>query len=696
MTYSGNREIVNFSNSDSVFRTTSNLQGTTLTGSLSDSAIGAQNIFTDTTGFPSSGYIYINSEYIQYDSVDSSTQLTLTTGGRGSFGSIAQSHVSTDIVGEVYNSGILTLDGYTQVQTKILSSNTGQMKFQWYSDGSGSDVVRTLNPPYNTINNYDFLSAPNFAPYVRYLFANTQSSVTTDFYFETEFLNTPISAQVLTLNSSVLGGMTANLGRNILVGTDKSNSYKNVPVDSEGHIMCHIHDPVSAFGQLKVAEETTIIQISFPYQISDKKVTRQSLFCNEATTGGSGSSLTVDYGCSSGAIQFLYPKSRGSSYVVGDTITVSNGTGGTADVESINSSGGVLALSLQSAGSGYTDPSLVTNLVTQENNMIKLTTEASANRRTMVRTKRKAKYQTGTGIISRFTAIFETGTANSNQYVGIGDENNGFFVGYQGTDFGILQRQNGTETFTTQSNFNVDLLDGSGTNNPSNINGNFQTGNVFQIKYQWLGFGAITYYIEDENEGDFEPFHIIRYANNNTIPSLFLPTLPMYWEIENTTNTSSLSLFSASAMASVEGKIIYEGDKFSTNRASGNFTYLFSIRNKTYFKSQINHIETIIQSLTIGNDANSARTYTLTLNGDLTGSPVWNDVDSIDSCTEEDFSATAVTNGSIIKTFSLAKDSSLNIDIKPGEIILQPGDILSLVASLGTTQSASINWLEYE
>lgn len=54
-----------------------------------------------------------------------------------------------------------------------------------------------------------------------------------------------------------------------------------------------------------------------------------------ATTGGSGSGLTVDTTVSSGAITAIAINATGSGYEVDDTITVSGGTGGTFDIATL-------------------------------------------------------------------------------------------------------------------------------------------------------------------------------------------------------------------------------------------------------------------------------------------------------------------------------------------------------------------------
>lgn len=214
----------NIKKDGSAYKTTSNLQGTTLNSTLTSETTGNINL-TSTTNFGSSGYIYIGSEYIGYSAVVDGTTITISS--RGNFGSTAAAHSISDVVGEVYDSGLLTLEGYIEVATKILCSNTGIMKFIWYSDSSGTDIIRNLSPSYSSVDTYDYLAAPNFGSYARYLFANTESSATTDFYYETEFYTKSISAQVLTINSDIFDTMTSNLTRSIQIGKNPENTFEN-------------------------------------------------------------------------------------------------------------------------------------------------------------------------------------------------------------------------------------------------------------------------------------------------------------------------------------------------------------------------------------------------------------------------------------------------------------------------------------
>lgn len=423
---------------------------------------------------------------------------------------------------------------------------------------------------------------------------------------------------------------------------------------------------------------------------------------------GSGTGLTMGYTTNgSGVITNIFPEGtgRGSAWAVDDLIKIGGGNsdafGRVRSIDGTGATGAVLAISVFDAGTGYTDG---TATITQENSMIKLTTNAGTYNKAVARTINTVKYQPGTGLVSRFTAIFATGTANSNQYAGIGDDNDGFFVAYQGTGFGILRRTNGAETFTAQASFSIDILGGAGgSTNPSNLNINFQNGNVFQIRFQWLGFGAIVFSIEDPSNGEFEPFHVIKFANANTTPSAFNPSFPIQYEIENTTNNTALSLQSASCMGAIEGQKTYNNILFSvniTNGATANGALI--VRNKTYYQNKINKTNLIIRQVSLANtDATNnapTKTFTFTLDGTFSTTPTYNDVDDSTSVVEYHNTADTVltvSGGTTINKVGVPGSDSIVIKFEPGELVIRPNQTLHIVAG-GTQYDYEIDvvWIE--
>lgn len=105
-------------------------------------------------------------------------------------------------------------------------------------------------------------------------------------------------------------------------------------------------------------------------------------------------------------------------------------------------------------------------IVTERNNgsgsasvvtsMAQLSTGAATNSSSCLISNNNIKYTPGLGIRARFTAMFTTGVADNTQIIGIGDSGEGYFVGYNGTSFGVMRRYGGnpevrTLTVTTGS-----------------------------------------------------------------------------------------------------------------------------------------------------------------------------------------------------------------------------------------------------
>lgn len=141
-------------------------------------------------------------------------------------------------------------------------------------------------------------------------------------------------------------------------------------------------------------------------------------------------------------------------------------------------------------------------------------------------------YRPGNESYAMFTASFtySAGLTTSYQRIGLFDTNNGFYVGFEGRDFGITKRTGGVDTFVIQANFNGDKLDGSGgskfTRNGSPEAIQFGYSNLFRIRFGWLGSASIFYEIMSP-DGNWVTFHTIKQPNTAQAPSLTIPNLPM-------------------------------------------------------------------------------------------------------------------------------------------------------------------------
>jgi hypothetical protein len=148
-----------------------------------------------------------------------------------------------------------------------------------------------------------------------------------------------------------------------------------------------------------------------------------------------------------------------------------------------------------------------------------------------------------------FTAAFTTGVANSFQRIGIYDSNNGAFIGYEGTSFGVTLRSATVDTTIARANWNGDPLDGSvgsiftraGT--PEAINLTYS--NLYRIRFAWLGSASFIFEVFSP-DAKWVTFHTIRIPNSQLAPSIGTPNLPMKIEcVKSADGATDLSVYTA-------------------------------------------------------------------------------------------------------------------------------------------------------
>lgn len=495
----------NTKQSGSAFRTTTNLQATTVFSTSTGTNTGNKTV-TSTSNFfqsggESTGYIYIGSEFIACTVIDGTTLNFTERGALGTTANIAD-HQTGTVIGEAYDSGVLTLEGYTEVATKVLCDTTAQLRLQWYSDSAGTDAIRTLAPSYppsgGVVGDYDYLGAPNFGPYVRYLIANTDSggSATTDIYFETEFYTQAISAQVLTVNSTILPPMTTNLTRAIIAGQKPDTNYANVALDESSNLNVNINSSLTAFDDISVANAMPVEQVKFVYGIPQN--VEQFLSPGTYFTVGTEGDISTQqvqsiylpkassFASSGAADYFTLQDGDGNDMYVwfdiddGNSDPSPGGTGIQVDITSVDSAAGVASaantaidanaafsssafgniVTITNANNTAANPKSIdaTNMPTTSNStithtkgtpMCNLTVGTGVGDYAVLRGKRQLKYNPGVGIKARLAAVFDTAEANLLQYVGVSNSTNGLYIGYNGTTFGIRHQYGGVHAVKT-------------------------------------------------------------------------------------------------------------------------------------------------------------------------------------------------------------------------------------------------------
>jgi hypothetical protein len=314
-----------------------------------------------------------------------------------------------------------------------------------------------------------------------------------------------------------------------------------------------------------------------------------------------------------------------------------------------------------------------------------LSTGASATGELKMSSKKVLHYSPGYEGDAFFTGAFTTGVANSIQYIGLFDDNDGWAVGYQGTQFGVLfRRDNGTDQFIPQASFNLDPIDGSGPSgfaiDPTKIN-------LFRISYGWLGAAPITYQVCSPT-GTWISFHRINYPNTQLVPHVENASLPIRAQVKNTGNTSNLSLITASWNASIAGDIgglrQFEYGAEAVTLTTNVDTPLFTIRNKPTFPTsnpQLNKTTVKVIFGTFATESSSLVLFKFIKNGTLTGAS-YTDYSPEESVVQVDASATAITGGKLAYATNAAQGSirttyfqqeDFDVSLRPGETLTVTG-----------------------
>lgn len=326
-----------------------------------------------------------------------------------------------------------------------------------------------------------------------------------------------------------------------------------------------------------------------------------------------------------------------------------------------------------------------------------LSTTAAINSSASFSSKNNLHYKTGEGGLCLFTAVFTTGVSNNIQEVGLGDSVNALLFGYNGTTFSINRRSDSVDNYIPQSSWNKDKMDGTGS---SGVTLDPTKGNVYRIQYQWLGFGALNFYIESSVTGKFVLVHSIQYANQNTVTSVLNPSMPLYAKVANTSNSSNIVVKIPSMAAFVEGALIDLGLINSISNAKSGVTTelnILTIKNNATFGGISNKKSVTLLFFSSTNTGTADCTYRLKLNATLGGAPSYTNISTNTSVVSYDTAGTTVTGGRQIATFFSQGNTNAQIDLKNIPIILNNSDTLTISATssgAAIAPSVALTWTE--
>lgn len=343
-----------------------------------------------------------------------------------------------------------------------------------------------------------------------------------------------------------------------------------------------------------------------------------------------------------------------------------------------------------------------TGSITQSNSFAVMQSGTGPGGSAILQSRARLAYKPGQGCTCLFTAIFTQGVAGNLQAVGIGNTQEGFYFGYNQTDFSVLRLSGGVFDWIPQTSWNGDKFDGTG---PSGVTLIPTNGNVFKIQYQWLGFGIINFFIENPETGLFVLVHSIPYANVNTNPSLSNASMQLLAATYNIGGTTNVTVQTSSMAGILEGKLNPYTDTrnaiFNTKSISTTATSIFAIRNKTTYQAVPNQVMIFPDNMSIMNTSAGTNSFivTLLLNpATFTGATFANNISLATSVVEYDTVGTTVTGGTEIASFyCCASNKQVNINLSDMRLSLAPGDVLVFLGQTSAGSNVvycSVSWAE--
>jgi hypothetical protein len=230
-----------------------------------------------------------------------------------------------------------------------------------------------------------------------------------------------------------------------------------------------------------------------------------------------------------------------------------------------------------------------------------------------------------------------------------------------------------------------------------------EKGNVYKIAVQYLGYGGITFSIENPDTSAFDIVHVYSYSNQHIVPSVNNPTFRVGWAVQNLGNTTPIELKGASAGGFIEGKKIFdevgrglsaENDVLDTTRVN-----ILTIRNRLHMNDSINRISVYPKYLISSAAHNKTVIVHVDLGTTFSGDLNFQYLDKINSSVEYAIDpAPVATDGREVVTFRMRGLTPLVLEMDRLLSVLSPRQTLTISAETSSGTGAefdtSIAWVE--
>lgn len=288
-------------------------------------------------------------------------------------------------------------------------------------------------------------------------------------------------------------------------------------------------------------------------------------------------------------------------------------------------------------------------------------------------TYRVFSYQPGKSLLILNTFTFAESQSGLKQRVGYFGQNNGFYLELDDSTISLVKRSyvSGTvnNTPVDSSSWNVDPMDGSG---PSGITLDLTKSQILWIDLEWLGVGSVRcgFVIN----GEFYTCHVFNHANLITSTYITTACLPVRYEIENTSNTSSSSTLKQICSSVIsEGGYELRGEPRSID--TGILTPYNLVVAGTYYPVasimlKSGNLDSVVipSGIDIQPQDNGNYSWKIFVGGTTTGGS-WTTLDT-NSSVNYNITGSSFSGGSCIKTgyFSASAQSKASVNIDRNDI----------------------------
>lgn len=615
----------------------------------------------------------------------------------------------TPLSGGATYTGTAELNGFSDVGCSVYTDQAGTLYFEFRNPGSST--WHTFPPSGFSIaaNTHEFHTAIKLPREFRVRYVNggsAQSTFELYTYFGTfRQGNAPIGMTIASdADAIVTKSVIAGVGEATAGVTDHRALLVTPP--SEGR---------TAFGETVVAEPTPVIQITSPYNVNDALLEKRENQSGTVTHANRQIVVSSGAAANSGAevrSRRIAKYNPGQGIMARMTAVFTTGVANSTQIAGIGNESDGLFVGYNGTSFGILHrrngkPEIRTLTIstassTAENITITLDGDAasvavtnSANTTTTANEIAAHDYSdVGTGWTAKAVgAKVEFRSWDAATHDGT------FSLSGASTAVGTFAQNvvgaAPTETWIPQASWNgADIFDGNGL---TGVTLNPTKGNVYQFRYQWLGYGLLSVYVEDPDDGELHLVHSIEYANANTTPSFGDPSLQLVVNATNTSNTSNLTISSPSMAAFIEGKAEQLGVRLGVRNTKTSVTTsllpIVSVRQGEHANGYPVQTFSRIIRASAGVEHTKPIQIVFIENGTLTGAS-WADIETDASSLQVDTAATAITGGRELFSLPLGKAGQQELDFSGDHYanILSPGTTITAaaIANSGTLGEASV------